>query len=245
MFKDGAHMDEPVTYDAYLEIERGGRCIAWILDLPGCFAYGTSEREALEALTAAIPPYYAWLKQHDEYTPDVRGPWRVAPRETFRDYSVGDGVVGPCFTPEAQPVDDEELDWGLALLGWSHEDLLALVRGLPPAALDADPFANRWTVRAILTHVARTQLWYATHLDATPAPVGSGPVGGDPIQLLQQVHSAVVARLRNASDEQRTTVFEHAGERWSLRKVLRRSVWHLRDHTAHLQQTLAALGPAR
>jgi hypothetical protein len=32
-----------------------------------------------------------------------------------------------------------------------------------------------------------------------------------------------------------------AGETWSARKVLRRSLWHRRDHTAHIAKLRARL----
>lgn len=232
-------MDEPVTYDAYLEVERDGRWVARILDLPGCYAVGASEQQALAALTASIPTYYAWLKRHDDYTPDVRGPWTVVPREI-----VPSPTAGAFFTPDAQPVDDEELDWGLALLGWAHEDLVALVSGLPAPLLDAPPADGGWTIRQVLLHVARGQFWFLTRLDADPAPIPPPQPASDPLADLRQAHAAALARLRNADDEARVAVRDHRGERWSMRKVLRQSVWHLRDHTAQIARIAAGLGYA-
>ena len=233
-------MDEPITYDAYLEVERSGRWIAHILDLPGCYAYGPSQDASLAALVVAIPAYFAWLKRHDEYTPDVRGPWRVALRETFHTVMLGDYEVNAFFSPDAEPVDDESLDWYLALLGWAHEDLLALVRAAPPAALDFPISPGEWTLRPMLHHVAITQVWYVSRLEAAPASIGQPPADADPVEVLQRVHAVCVRRLRNVTDQERTAVREHQGERWSMRKVLRRSVWHLLDHTDQAQRMLAA-----
>ena len=233
-------MDAPITYDAYLEVGQDGQWLAVIPDLPGCFGGGATEQAALSALTAAIPAYYAWLKTHDDYTPEVRGPWRVAPRETFRTVMVGDYEVGAFFTPDAEPVDDEELDWGLALLGWAHEDLMSLACGAPDAVLDAPPTAGGRTLRQALDHVAQTQLWYVSCLDTFPVPTAISQLPGATVERLDRVHAACVDRLRAATDEQRTRVIERHGERWSMRKVLRRSVWHVRDHTAQIQQALVA-----
>lgn len=238
-------MDEPVTYDVYLEIGQDGRCTARILDLPGCFASGASEEHALVALNAIIPRYYSWLKQHDEYTPDVRGPWRLAPRETFRTFMSGNYEVGAFFTPDAVPVDDEELDWGLALLGWAYEDLLAMIRALPSALLDAAPASGGWTVRQTAEHVAGAQLWYLTRLDAQPKRPAFSQPGTDPATQLQHASATAISALRAASDEQRTAVLEHHGERWSMHKVVRQSVQHILDHTGQIQRTVSASGFAR
>jgi predicted RNase H-like HicB family nuclease len=233
-------MESPITYDAYLEVGQDGQWLAVTPDLLGCFGGGATEQAALSALTAAIPAYYAWLKTHDDYTPDVRGATCVVPRETFRTLMVGDYEVGAFFAPDAEPVDDEELDWALALLDWAHEDLLSLVWGAPAAVLDAPPPVGGRTVRQALDHVAQTQLWYVSCLDTYPVPTAISQLPGATVERLDRVHVACVDRLRAATDEQRTRVIEHHGERWSMRKVLRRSVWHVRDQTAQIRQALAA-----
>lgn len=231
-------MDTPTTYDAYLEVSPNGLWLASILDLTGCFAYGGNEAEALAALVAAIPGYYAWLKAHDDYTPDVRGPWQVIPHETFRTYMAGNVEVRAFFTPDAQPVDDEELDWGLALLNWAVEDLVALLRGQPESALDRVPATGGWSIRKVLEHLTNEQFWYVTRLDGAPTAPPIAANAGASLAQLQQVVASCAARLRKASDAERVAVNEFQGERWSLRKIVRRSVWHARDHTAQVRQSL-------
>ena len=235
-------MDAPatVTHDAYLEVNRDGRWTALILDLPGCFAFGRDEAGSLAALTASLPTYYAWLRSHDDYMPEVRGPWQVVPRDVFNTRGSGEDEVSAFFAPDAQAVDDEELDWGLALLGWAHEDLMRVVRAVPTAGLDAPPPQGGRTLRQILDHVGQAQLWYVTRLDESPVPTAIAQLGGETVERLDRVHNACVARLRGASDEQRARVLDHAGERWSMRKVLRRSVQHAREHTAEIQRLTGA-----
>jgi predicted RNase H-like HicB family nuclease len=237
-------VDAANTYAAYLEVGQDGQWLAVIPDLPGCFGRGATEQAALSALTAAIPSYYAWLQAHDDYTPVVHGPWNVLPRETFHTFLVGDYEVNAFFTPDGEPVDDDELEWGLALLGWAHEDLMRQVGGAPAAVLDAPSLAGGATLRQALDHVAQAQLWYVSRLDAFPVPTAVSQLPGATIERLDRVHAACVDRLRAASDDQRTRLLEHQGERWSLRNVLRRSVWHVRDQTAQIQSILAAQRPA-
>jgi predicted RNase H-like HicB family nuclease len=231
-------MPEAPTYNAYLEVDQRGRWLASILDLAGCYADGASEPEALGALKVALPAYFAWLRGHDDYTPEVHGPWQVVPCETFHTRLVGDDAVHAFFMPDAQPVDDEELDWALALLEWAHEDLVALVRSVPPSLLEQRSAIDAWSAADALRHLARTQLWYVSLLDDPPGAPGVEPSGDDPIVRYQQAHGVSMRRLRAASDQQRTAIHEHAGERWSLRKVLRRSVWHVRDHTTQIERIM-------
>lgn len=235
-------MDELATHDAYLEVEQSGRWSAFILDLPGCFAYGADESEALSALTAAIPDYYQWLRAHDEYAPEVRGPWRVIPRETFRTSLVGDHEVHAFFTPEGQPTDDEELDWRLTLLDWAHADLAALLRQIPPSTMDLRPADGGWSVRQVVDHAAQVAVRYVSHLDEPFNPPSIEHMPGSPLERLNQVHAACMARLRATTDLQRGRVLEDRGERWSLAKVLRRGVSHLRDHTAQIERIVSISG---
>lgn len=232
-------MAELTTYDAYLEVEQSGRWVARILDLTGCLASGTSEVEALAALSAAIPGYFAWLKRHDDYTPEMHGPFQVVPRETYRTTMIGDAEVNAFFPTDDQPMDNEELDWGLALLGWAAEDLGVLLRAQPADALERRPAAGGWSMSEIVTHLMRSQLWYVTRLDSPPIPPPVELVPGDTVAQLATVTSACVARLRSSSNDERTTLHVLQGEQWSLRKIVRRSVEHALEHTVQVRALLS------
>jgi hypothetical protein len=118
------------------------------------------------------------------------------------------------------------------------DDLAALVRGQPEGALDRRPAAGGWSARETLAHLARTQLWCVTRLDAPPIPPPMELGPGDPAAQLLQVASASAARLRAANSEQRATFHDLQGERWSLRKILRRGVEHAREHTEQIRAIL-------
>lgn len=47
-------------------LERGaqGGPLAWVLDYPGCFAFGHTEREVLARIPQAVREYFAWLGAH-------------------------------------------------------------------------------------------------------------------------------------------------------------------------------------
>jgi predicted RNase H-like HicB family nuclease/uncharacterized damage-inducible protein DinB len=237
-------VDEPVTYDAYLEVERGGRYNAFVLDLPGCLASGASQNEALAALTGEIPRYYAWLKRHDEYTPEVHGPFQLVPRQMLATHPTERGEARVFFEPDGVPVDDEDMDWGTALIEWATDDLAALASRIPPIALDAALPSGGWTIRQALLHAAGAQLWFIGRLQETPGRISPEQLGSEPIAALRQTSATLIRSLRGADVATRIVSREHGGERWSLRKVLRRSVEHLREHTSQLTRDAAALGVA-
>jgi predicted RNase H-like HicB family nuclease len=205
---------QPATYDAYMEIAPDGSALAQLLDLPGCFGRGRSEQEALAALTAAIPGYYAWLQRHDDYTPIVAGPHAVAVRERTVT------PPGAFFSPDAEPVEPGDLEIETALLEWAYADVLAFASatadGMFPAALDP---------------LLRGQLWLISRLEVAPRPAALESLPGGPRERLQIIGKASVARLRAATEDERGRILEHEGERWSLRKVLRRSITLVRMQT--------------
>lgn len=214
-------VDAVTAYDAYVEIAPDGSALAQLLDLPGCYGRGRTEPEALATLTAAIPGYYAWLQRHDDYTPVVAGPHVVAVRERVPT------PPGALFTPDAEPVEPGDLEIDTALLEWAYADLLALASAAPDAVL-----------ASALDPLLRGQLWLISRLEASPRPTPLEALPGGPRVRLRTIAQASVARLRAATEDERGRILEHEGERWSLRKVLRRGIALVRmqsDALAHSQ----------
>ncbi|HEV2235104.1 MAG TPA: type II toxin-antitoxin system HicB family antitoxin [Ktedonobacterales bacterium] len=220
-------MDGATTYDAYLEGAANGSWRARLLDLAGCWGDGATEQQALAAVSAAIPAYFAWLRAHDEYTPVVGGPFEVRPRESQPARAEQSQDIGAFFAPDAFPATDDELEWELALLGWAYDDLLAVaprVRG--------EAAAER-----ALDDALRTQAWLLAACDPALAAGLDAGGSGDQVAAIATVARTVLQRLRAATPAQRVTVHASGGEQWSLRKTLRRSIELVRETT----QTIARL----
>jgi predicted RNase H-like HicB family nuclease len=218
-------MQQPATYEAYVEIATDGSALAQLLDLPGCFGRGATEQEALARLNAAIPGYFAWLQRHDDYTPVVSGPAEVTVRERA---AVPPGAF---FAPDAAPLDAGDLDVSTALLEWAYADLQAAVRAA--AAADLPPGVE---VSARLDELLRIQRWLLSRLEEQPMPAQPPNIAAATLSArLEAIARETVTRLRNASDEERARVLEREGERWSLAKVLRRSIVLVRETTAWLE----------
>ncbi|HEV2460250.1 MAG TPA: type II toxin-antitoxin system HicB family antitoxin [Ktedonobacterales bacterium] len=218
-------MSDEAMYHAYLELQPDGTCLAQVYDLPGCCARGPDQATALHNLEAAIPGYYVWLQAHDEYTPNVQGPHLVSVAGTAQVPAVDGHARGGFFEPAAVPVTAEDLDWYLALLDWAYADLAAL--------LDREDVAQ---ADDVATHVAQTQLWLNSRLDAQLAVPEVEQLPGTTHDRLRQVWQVSLARMRGTGDDERERIVDQDGERWSLRKLLQRSILHVRTHTDDLRQ---------
>ncbi|MEO7001115.1 MAG: type II toxin-antitoxin system HicB family antitoxin [Ktedonobacterales bacterium] len=233
-------MSEEIVYDASVDAGSDGTYTALLLDLLGCYARGASEAEALTRLRHGIPAYYEWLSRHDEYTPIVQGPFGVRRIEALHT-SAGTGTA--FFESDAQPMTDEDLDWALAVLGWAYDDLLSLARSVSLERL-TQPGSEGYTPKNLLAYTSQTQIILLTHLAPThqPANMPAQPPA-DIVGQLNWAREATLDRLRATSDDERMSVHDDTnGERWSLRKLLRRSVLLVREATERLEMAVRQMG---
>jgi hypothetical protein len=208
-------------YDAYVEILPSGACRAQLIDLPGCFAIASDIWVAVSHLERSIPAYYDWLRSHDEYTPIVAGPFRVQLKETQEVSGQYPYIADAFFGPDNDSVSSEDLDWLLALLEWSLDDLLQLgaysgpdQRKLPT---HAGPPPN-----TLLQQAAEAQARYLVMLNAQPDSTAAVVLpDAPPLEQLREVKDVSLLRLRNVPESARGRIVEVQGMRWSLRKILR------------------------
>ena len=211
--------EQPDTalYGAWLLRNPSGGWLALAADLAGCYASGASQEEALARLAEAIPAYFAWLSRHDDYTPTIHSQIRVTVVETA---DARPGELSAFFSADAEPVNDEDLDWLLALLGWAYDDLLAAASQRPVGP----------ALEAMLTSVAAVQAALVTHATGASAPEPSGAGAA----RVQAARDAALARFRATSARQREVTHEESGQRWSLRRGIRESVLLARRATDDL-----------
>jgi predicted RNase H-like HicB family nuclease len=222
-------MAEELVYDACLEVRPDGACLAQLCDMPACFACGADEAEALRILEARIPAYFAWLARHDEYTPVMRGPFRVTVAEALR---VADPTTGAFFQSDAQPVSSEDRDWYLALLDWSYGDLQDALGAIPLVAWDVRLPAGRSPL-TLAMEVTNGQHWLLSRV--LPGPELELEleltVGVPPARIIQDVRDWALSQVRACTADACRRVADRDGGRWSLRKVLRRSILLVREAT--------------
>jgi hypothetical protein len=219
----------------------GYRTIAWAREHPGCFAYGLDQDEALSNLPPAIWDYSDWISRHEPTWVDTEK-IELAMDDSWVDYDVSDTfervdkdgyTVEPFFLHDWKPLTADDIERARKLLVWSREDLLAVVENLSPAQWALKKEGERWDIASIVNHIGGAEWWYLHRLDlAFPR----AEVPAEPLERLQKVRACLNERLPGFVGS--SQVVGKNGELWSPRKVIRRALWHERDHTLHIRKLL-------
>ena len=228
-----------------IENNNEGRSLAWALDYPGCFAYGSSETEALVRVPQALVAYKSWL---DGYTEDSwlqdLADFDIRLVEVYECHFLNDQfeptaagkAIHAWFHHDWLPLQEQEIQRGLSVLGWAHQDLYELTAALSDEQLDRTYTNELWSIREILAHVAHAELNYLDHLRQMPLDRTGLP-------------DNVWERLHFTLDQNRSSlpalvgkedVHGNKGEFWSPRKVLRRACWHALDHCQHIHKLITS-----
>lgn len=219
-----------MTYLIGLEQTVEGRWIAWVLGHPGCFAYGDDRHEAFTAAEGAIQRYRKWIGAHTKQNWLPEGKIEMRLDEYCINEQLEDGYeINAWFRHDWKPLTEEDIARGLLLLEWSREELLAAVEGLSAEAMEAEHPGERWPIAGILRHVGGAEWWY---LDRLGLAFPREQVPSDPFERLKVVRARLIEVLPTLAESKQVVGVDH--EFWSPRKMLRRAVWHERDHAQHI-----------
>jgi hypothetical protein len=234
-----------MIFQVGVENNNEGRSIAWALEHPGCFAYGMKGQAAVTNLEGALNKYAGWILRHEpntwltfaenEIEVEINGIWDVYFIDDNLDKtSEVDGYSVESFFPfDWKPLTADEIKRALDMLAWSREDLLKTVRGLSDAKLNETYTGERWSINGILKHVGGAEWWY---LDRLGRAFPRSEVPEEPLARLEKVRKHFLSELYKWDDVKQVVGID--GEFWSPRKVLRRALWHERDHTEHILKLL-------
>jgi uncharacterized damage-inducible protein DinB len=238
MGKDPHVSEYAMRYRVGVEDIEPNHYVAFVFNLPGCFNSAGTEAEAVNTVPEQIMAYYDWIIQHDPSLVVPTPSFSVEVAETFQALpspSDPDYLVNAFFADDQRPLGYWDVVTAQRLLEWSRKDLFDIVQTIPSAQLHQPiPTEVRGSVAGILEHIAGAENWYLSHfelaLDRTVLP-------NDPLERLMAVREHSHRQLMG--DEH---VHEDNGEQWSARKLVRRMLWHERDHTRHIKQICAAEG---
>jgi hypothetical protein len=218
-----------------------GRTLAWALDYPGCFAYGLDEAEALIRLPHALIRYEIWIKDHtsdpwvDFSTLDLRVLERFNTFNLNDDYQqVPDGEgyeINAWFIDDWRPLTEQEISRALTIFHWQREELLAGLSTLDPHVLEVDRPGQRWNIWGIVKHISNAELWYLRRLSLSD--MDRSDLLSDPIERLSQTADLIDSIFPTFIEKVKVTGID--GEIWSYRKIIRRTLWHQRDHIEHIK----------
>jgi hypothetical protein len=227
-----------------LENNIEGRSMAWVLGHPGCFAYGEAGAQALAAVPAAIREYVGCIDERTSESWLAPEHIEVLLDQTWQVYDIDDDYqlvesgysVNAWFRHDWLPLTAEEVNRGLMLLTWSREGLLDTVRDLSPHQLEKTFPDEKWDIAGVLRHVGGAEWWY---LDRLGLAIPHQEVPDEPFERLEKVRLRLREVLPGLAGS--TQVVGVEGEFWSPRKLLRRAVWHERDHEQHIRKLLVQL----
>lgn len=219
-----------------------GRFLAYALDFPGCFAYGEDEAETLIRMPRAVLNYDKWIRDH------TSDPWAVFSDldirivERFTTFNLDDAYqltvpgqgyqVNAWFTDDWRPLSEDEISQALKLYHWQRDELLAGYTTLSPEVIEMQRPGQRWNITGIVKHVAHAEHWYLTRLGLTE--LTRADLAADPVARLDQMAEEVDRVFPTLPGK--VEVSGIAGEFWSYRKLVRRTLWHQRDHIEHIKQ---------
>lgn len=217
-----------------------GRSQGWALEHPGCFSYGLDGEEALTAMPKAIQEYSEWIESHNQGISwlDIENV-EVHLEERWDVYSIDEQFelaemgyeVNAWFLHDWKPPTEEETSTASLLLSFSRDDLLSAVNGLTQKKLKAQYPGERWSIEGILNHISIAEWWYMDRLGLASQ---KRRFPSDPFRRLQTVRSRLLKIIPTLAGSEKVVGVD--GEFWSPRKVIRRAVWHERDHTFHIHQ---------
>jgi hypothetical protein len=227
-------------------VENGndGRSLAWALDYPGCFVYGPDESAVILNLPNAFIRYAEWVGRHTDKSWVKTNSLDIELIEVWQCYFIDDGMricgegieVNAWFRDDWRPLTKLDIIRGKLLSGWTREDLLTIAHPLTKKQIDLSaPGAGSWTIQRILQHIANAEWWYLNRLDLAPWKKSDLPE--ESFSRLNFVHAHVMDVLDDLSGLEKVVGKE--GEFWSPRKLLRRLLYHERDHLDHILQILA------
>ena len=201
---------------------KGEDTILWAADYPGAFARGASLAEALGKLPEDLIDWSAWTGQG---VPEETEPVIVAQIESGLD--VRDADSDALLDAEREPLEREEYERLRDMALRSAEQFLRLYESVPDPDRSANPVRQTFygavprTAREMYEHTKNVNAYYFGELGV------EADNEGDIVDCRRRGFEA----LEKQPDFLRNPVYEGSwDEDWTLRKLLRRFIWHDRLH---------------
>ena len=200
----------------------GSDTLLYAQELPGAFTRGASLEEALEKMKTEAAAYLCWC---GETIPEIVEP--VVVQEKISVLMIRDADSDVLFDTERVPLTTEEYTRLKARVLRSAEDFQRLYESIPQKEISDRPvrptFYNKIprTAQEMYDHTKCVNSYY----------FGEIGVEADTEGTILQCRQRGFQALEDAEDYLRNVVTVGSyEEEWSLRKVLRRFLWHDRIH---------------
>lgn len=214
----------------------GSDTLLYAVDLPGAYARGETREAALQKMEREALSYLRW---RGDVLPEKIVPHIV--QEADCDLTISDADSDVLFDAEKPPLSRGEYDALKALALRSAGDFLALYQSIPDP--DHSVLPPRKTFYGAVPRTAREMYEHTKNVNSYYfAEIG---VEADNEGDILACRRAGFVALERQPDFLQNPVFDGSyGECWTLRKVLRRFLWHDRIHArAMLRMARRSFGP--
>lgn len=202
---------------------------------PGAFVRGTTENEALAKFPGEIRSYLRWC---GEPVPGFDAPEVELVQRKLSELQICDADSDVLFDQECRPMTQAEYEAQKLLVLKSARDFDALYRSIPNPYISGRPPRRTFygpvprTPQQMYEHVNQTTSYYAAAMGIELENLPD--LYANRMQILSEVEQPedfLDCPVHIAPD----------GERWTLRKLLRRFLWHDRIHARAMWRTAASL----
>ena len=199
-------------------------------NLPGAFTRGKTKEEALGKMPAEARDYLAWSGN-----PTAEDIFVRIVQETECDLQIQDADSDVLFDSEHGHLTMEEYRQLKALVMKSAADFLALYESVPDKHKSENPVRSTFygqvprTAEEMYQHTKSVNSYYFSEID----------VPADNEGTIAECRSRGFEELEKKENFLEMPVIEGSyGEKWSLRKVLRRFLWHDRIHAKAMHRMI-------
>lgn len=219
--------------------EHNGRdSLIYAIDLPGAYARGASREAAMAKMEREAASYLRWAGAPlpEEICPEI-----VQEKDSALEIRDADSDV--LFAQERLTLTLEEYTALKRLALKSAEDFLALYRAVPDPRQSCLPRRNTFygpvprTAEEMYAHTKNVNSYYFGEIEVDADNEGD----------ILDCRRRGFCRLEAKPDFLSSPVFDGSyGEEWSVRKVLRRFLWHDRIHArAMYRMAVKTFGPEK
>jgi len=199
--------------------------LGFIIELPGAYVKGPTQIGAVSKTVMEAGSYLTWLGQEN-----VRFPEPLIVQTHRSDLKIEDADCEILLDDDRRPMNEDEFGRLVELVRYSGLafDKLYESTGLKDW-VDEDRIRetfygqNKKTIQEIFDHVKRTQYYYLSRTGVSFTE--------DEHEPLMNIRDSCLGKLSGLfSEHGNSKVYDVANERWTLKKVLRRFIWHDRIH---------------
>ena len=200
----------------------GNDTLLYAVDYPGAYARGCCLQEAVEKMRTEIPAFCTWACIPAPVPCEIE-----ISQDASCELQVRDADSDVLFTWERDPLSLEEYNHLKELTLHSAEDFLNLYTSIPDKNRAARP--NRTTFYGAVPRTADEMYLHTKNVNAYY--FGEIGVETDNAGTILECRRRGFEQLEQQADFLENPVAEGSyGELWTLRKVLRRFIWHDRIH---------------